>query len=254
MSKSKSRAFTLIELLVVIAIIAILAAILFPVFSRAREAARKATCASNLGQIGRAISMYVQDYNGCFPALYVMWGGQPQYTGYTGFGFYDALEPYVKNEKVFICPTNQYNQASGGRGYNYDRQNLPRAEGFWGKMMYGSYGGLVSHSSFRAIIGYTVWWYPGTFAKMSDITTPAQTIVLVESRMPYLDRPSQVGFTDAAPFTPLPVSDDGRIIVGGSEVGRARYPHHRTMNILYADGHVKASPPLTDFRAFSMWQ
>ena len=59
----RKRGFTLIELLVVIAIIAILAAILFPVFAQAREAARKASCQSNLKQIGTALLMYSQDYD-----------------------------------------------------------------------------------------------------------------------------------------------------------------------------------------------
>lgn len=64
MIRGRKGAFTLIELLVVIAIIAILAAILFPVFAQAREAARKATCISNLQQIGLAQQMYLQDYDG----------------------------------------------------------------------------------------------------------------------------------------------------------------------------------------------
>src|SRR5207302_8529479 len=67
--RSPRRGFTLIELLVVIAIIAILAAILFPVFARAREAARKTTCLSNLKNIGLAALMYVQDYDEQFPYL-----------------------------------------------------------------------------------------------------------------------------------------------------------------------------------------
>ena len=66
---SKKQAFTLIELLVVIAIIAILAAILFPVFARAREAARKISCVSNVKQLATATLMYVQDYDETFPAM-----------------------------------------------------------------------------------------------------------------------------------------------------------------------------------------
>jgi len=73
----KNRAFTLIELLVVIAIIAILAAILFPVFARAREQARKTSCLSNMKQIGLGIGMYVQDYD----EKYFAWSSQCAHSG-----------------------------------------------------------------------------------------------------------------------------------------------------------------------------
>lgn len=69
----KQKGFTLIELLVVMAIIAILAAILFPIFAAAKEAAKKATCISNMREIGQAIAMYRDDYNGRNPKL---WAGQ----------------------------------------------------------------------------------------------------------------------------------------------------------------------------------
>lgn len=72
-----SRGFTLIELLVVIAIIAILAAILFPVFARARENARKATCQSNLKQIGAATRMYLQDYDETYMVALMICPGTP---------------------------------------------------------------------------------------------------------------------------------------------------------------------------------
>src|SRR5690348_11021219 len=75
------RAFTLIELLVVIAIIAILAAILFPVFAQAREAARKATCQSNLKQIGSGLLMYIQDYDETYPVN--DYGGNQPFTYWT---------------------------------------------------------------------------------------------------------------------------------------------------------------------------
>lgn len=70
--KLSTNAFTLIELLVVIAIIAILSAILFPVFGRARENARRSSCQSNLKQIGLGIMQYVQDYDGYYPYVRVL--------------------------------------------------------------------------------------------------------------------------------------------------------------------------------------
>lgn len=104
--------FTLIELLVVIAIIAILAAILFPVFASAKESAQTAGCCSNLGQIGKAYLMYVDDYQGRYPAGYRLRapGEQPghpsQSTLYTTWDA--AIFKYVKNTQVFCCPTDGY--------------------------------------------------------------------------------------------------------------------------------------------------
>ena len=108
--RGRSAGFTLIELLVVIAIIAILAAILFPVFARARDKARQASCMSNLKQIGLALMQYAQDYDESHPGV---WFGpvskQPWSQPSDATTFYkwmDAVYPYVKNEQVFHCPSD----------------------------------------------------------------------------------------------------------------------------------------------------
>ena len=98
-SRPIRRAFTLIELLVVIAIIAILAAILFPVFAQAREAARKSSCQSNLKQLGTAFAMYIQDYDGQFPAVRNDAGG-------IKIDWKHAIFPYTKNAGIYKCPSN----------------------------------------------------------------------------------------------------------------------------------------------------
>jgi prepilin-type N-terminal cleavage/methylation domain-containing protein len=108
----RRRGFTLIELLVVIAIIAILAAILFPVFARAREAARKTTCISNLKQIGLGVMMYVQDYDEVFPIANQEGDRIPNQQPHAWHGsngayphLVDVVQPYTKNEAMFNCPS-----------------------------------------------------------------------------------------------------------------------------------------------------
>jgi len=92
-TRTGSVGFTLIELLVVIAIIAILAAILFPVFARAREKARQTSCLNNIKQIGTAIMMYVQDYDEKFVDTSSQWR------------WYIPTQPYIMNDQVFYCPS-----------------------------------------------------------------------------------------------------------------------------------------------------
>lgn len=114
--KSRSMAFTLIELLVVIAIISILAAILFPVFARARENARRASCLSNQKQIGLGFLQYIQDYDERFPRH-----------DNTSPGFWGVrIMPYVKSNQLFFCPSdtvhksaNPITTANISFGYNY---------------------------------------------------------------------------------------------------------------------------------------
>jgi prepilin-type N-terminal cleavage/methylation domain-containing protein/prepilin-type processing-associated H-X9-DG protein len=91
-----NRGFTLIELLVVIAIIAILAAILFPVFAKARAKARQASCLSNVRQLGTAMMSYVQDYDELLPLSY--------YKCTPNTYWYTVITPYAKSDQLLICP------------------------------------------------------------------------------------------------------------------------------------------------------
>ena len=101
--KKSKKAFTLIELLVVIAIIAILAAILFPVFGRARENARRSSCQSNLKQIGLGLAQYVQDYDERFP----LGRGNPEFGAGEEWGRWMVrIQPYVKSVQIFKCPSS----------------------------------------------------------------------------------------------------------------------------------------------------
>ena len=133
---SRTKGFTLIELLVVIAIIAILAAILFPVFARAREKARASACLSNLKQLGLGLMMYAQDYDETLPAVAFgatdgrpawPWEQWPAYAAYSWAALFPGgLAPYVKNNQIWACPSATGGNWSSGWG-------IPEA----GKIGYG---------------------------------------------------------------------------------------------------------------------
>ncbi len=116
------RGFTLIELLVVIAIIAILAAILFPVFARAREKARQTSCLSNQKQIALGIKMYAQDFDSIFPP-----GGGMGAASAWHPAIWDLIYPYIKNYQVYECPSKRppdlqsFNGVSYGTNYGVNR-------------------------------------------------------------------------------------------------------------------------------------
>ncbi len=113
------KGFTLIELLVVIAIIAILAAILFPVFAKAREKARQSSCASNLKQIGLSVMQYAQDYDETLPGQDMpegnsLYGNYIAYTSIPDSGSWiGQLKPYLKNSDILLCPSTKGNAPNG---------------------------------------------------------------------------------------------------------------------------------------------
>jgi prepilin-type N-terminal cleavage/methylation domain-containing protein/prepilin-type processing-associated H-X9-DG protein len=137
-AKKARNGFTLIELLVVIAIIAILAAILFPVFARARENARRTSCLSNLKQIGLGMMQYTQDYDERYAPAF-SWDPNTGYpnaldtdishpSGYFTInngisGHYkswtDAIFPYVKSTQIFVCPSDSQNGAPPAKIASY---------------------------------------------------------------------------------------------------------------------------------------
>lgn len=122
--RAKQNGFTLIELLVVIAIIALLAAILFPVFSRARENARKSSCLSNLKQVGLSFLQYTQDYDERLPSV-----GRTVETNPGSDPWALVMDPYLKSRQLLQCPsedrkpnyvTNVYNATSYYTDYYYN--------------------------------------------------------------------------------------------------------------------------------------
>ncbi len=172
------RAFTLIELLVVIAIIAILAAILFPVFAKAREKAEQSDCTSNLNQIGKALIMYASDYDQKVPAA--------NFAGGTALEYYWAtpLYSYTKSTQVFTCkalPDDQtWNYAAAtvatwrplvdnnGISYGMNLRLGAPSGGYGGNVLLGGVGGKTSRVAFP---GNTIMVYD---AKMLDGTVAGQ--------------------------------------------------------------------------------
>jgi prepilin-type N-terminal cleavage/methylation domain-containing protein/prepilin-type processing-associated H-X9-DG protein len=145
-----TRGFTLIELLVVIAIIAILAAILFPVFARARAQARKAVCQSGLRQFGIALGMYLQDFDEQFPFEYAV---DPPIRDETGalrpiMRWPQLLQPYIKNATIAECPDR-----SQAIRDNYKDFGVPRYWGYgWNECLYRQSLAIVTQPAETAVM------------------------------------------------------------------------------------------------------
>jgi len=227
-SSHNNQGFTLIELLVVIAIISILAAILFPVFARARENARRSSCMSNLKQMGLAAMMYLQDYDERYPlqAYYssagnpnvpapgpdwpaAHFGISPPYTnecpasGNHCMSFMDMLYPYTKSWQVFVCPSQNAGTVES-YGYNGIIGNTNTANTY--------------DTNLTASTGYTP-------IAQATIQRPSEIIMFMEYYYAY-------AYENATPqgFRSTAVNPDRVSWVA---------PHLDGGNIVYADGHVK---------------
>lgn len=255
MKHRRTKGFTLIELLVVIAIIAILAAILFPVFAQARDAARKATCQSNLKQFGVAFAMYASDYDGYFPNP----GGRGvQGNTFNGAAWYSATRnattnqvtdsgqgvyPYLKqrgnsSNNVWSCP-NSIPGAGGGRfdvGQNYVMNDYIRS----------AHPGQAVTAAGNAPAAYFPIFYMGLNPDFTD-PGPAQVILLyecVQSSTGGNNRNGSIFFSSTRLGGRPSRYGNGRLPIGAPE----EY-HAGKSTFLYCDGHAKTMDPRTTWPA-----
>jgi prepilin-type N-terminal cleavage/methylation domain-containing protein/prepilin-type processing-associated H-X9-DG protein len=239
--KCSQKGFTLIELLVVIAIISILAAILFPVFARARESARRASCMSNLKQIALAEIMYTQDYDERVSGAYNH--ASPSTTGvcYSGsLGYYALwgalLQPYLKSTQVLICPS------AIATAYSSPGSTSTSVCNFYG------YG--VSYGWNTTGLGYNAG---GT--TLAQLQTPAEVIMFADDRgaTPTSTLAPGAGYYNL--FAPSLFTSSGTYPIYDSagngwwtneytgattdSVGRINQRHFDGANVAFVDGHVK---------------
>lgn len=176
------KAFTLIELLVVIAIIAILAAILFPVFAQAKEAAKKATCVSNQKQCAISTILYASDYDDYFPMSAYIQAPVPPDPRLRVFSVYDAVEPYMKNNGVFNCAS--YSPGIDWKNRVETAPPLPGALTTAGTFQYAGYVpnlGVFGESFCALPIAALRVYTPTT--TVTAMPVPAETIMFFDGYM-----------------------------------------------------------------------
>jgi prepilin-type N-terminal cleavage/methylation domain-containing protein/prepilin-type processing-associated H-X9-DG protein len=211
--KVERQGFTLIELLVVISIIAILAAILFPVFARARENARRSACLSNTKQIALAVAQYSQDYDETLVSY--------RYRPSAYYGWQIALMPYIKSTQVFVCPS--------ARKVSLCPDSFPDKNPT-----------LVSTTGLRSgSYGYNNAYlgdeYGGTLhdKKLSALARPAETVMATEISSRIATGSTFVPSIWNSSYT---IGCDPTVATYGDQRGMW---HFDGSNIIFADGHAK---------------
>lgn len=240
--------FTLIELLVVIAIIAILAAILFPVFAQAREKARQTTSLSNLKQIGLAFAMYQQDNDETFPMLF--FSGPAGVTTPDNLGAWRwpwAVLPYVKSRPLFLSPSDAEDYSSPSCAGSCRSESNSFHGYLWG--LFPSYGynwRYLAPATPGETAACTQTAMSPTAAQscsrgvsLAAVANPSETIALTDStwQAPDATQKPVIGYLLVNP----PRLWAGTTPLRGSSYGFVWPRHHNKANVLWVDGHLKAT-------------
>src|SRR3569833_218640 len=245
--KSLRRAFTLIELLVVIAIIAILAAILFPVFAKAREKARQISCASNERQIGLAILQYVQDSDEQFPAGY---SNTSPLSFLPGAGWAGSVQPYIKSTGLIKCPDDSTSPVSKSDGTYYPNSYALNANlsGSGSTGALASLGAPASTVMLFEISGNVANVTVGNEGVVNQTANADASVSAVGNGMENFTGIGGMhkGLTDQIDGTPAVsaryacgILDNSNGVANAGMFGPATGRHTDGSNFLLGDGHVK---------------
>ena len=236
MKPNRLRAFTLIELLVVIAIIAILAAILFPVFAKARERAKQTACINNEKQIGLALITYASDYDDRFPRSAWNYGGAANNPKLDcpNEGYDLLIMPYVKNWDVFVCPNQTLLQRFADNKLVRSADPKPPSQ-TKGSVTYGFSWAVITDSHYASNQGHV---------PMAAFKDPAGTILLAENEWGWHDTYEPMTYNNNGKQVSTGQTTDWAVNLCNDPGVMSKYNvpqrHFGRNDYIYADGHVKS--------------